>query len=215
MSTPEKKVLAQDMPQYLQNTQASRERENKKIAADNAAAEKQYQSDVAAYNKQVADQKKAEADAAKQKEAEYKALGQYQDQVAKLEAQRKQELANIPVMINDKPLSNAQRKEIARQINKGYDDAEKQISIKATKAADQYYFSQAYPGVALDNTITKQYSANLQRESLISLYEKQQANQAIKAQVNRQNSIQTAVNENIKTGGYTPLQQSAMESQSQ
>ena len=214
MSAPEKRVLAQDRPQYEQSVKAKRIAQVKKEQADYEVALKQYESDVAQY-----EQEKQAAEAQYQKDlAEYKKYQdkidqknsiqkQYEDRISELESQKQNEINSMKTykMVSTikngekvsvkKALSNEEKKAkknaISRKYNDIIDNTKKEMRGKLGSAS----FSIAYPGQPVPREVQKKYESAIasgEGVTLTQIYKQYQQNKQATLQAKRQTSIQQA-----------------------
>lgn len=211
MSSPtEKRVLAQDRPQYEQSIKAARQRENKKIEQENEKAQKQYEADLkkyeaekAAYDKQL-------------KEYQNSAQGQFDfqtkqvtDKIKALEAQRAKDLNEAHSSVWG-PGGSRNRSELAsiqNEINKQYNSKINELNKQQNALSNYYNFSVAYPNQPIPTSVLRTVQRSGNQVSLIDTFERYQTGKQAKYERDVQSSVQNAVN----APRYTPQQTAAIQ----
>lgn len=188
----ERKVLAQDQPQYSQSVrngqtqndsqyqQAEIDSQNAEIDRQNAAAEAEYQRQVAEYEKQQ-NQEKKDRIAEIQK--------QYDDKRAEIERQKADAINSIPIDPSNRRQSQTERNRIAKQ----YDSKISELNKNERLVVGQAQFSKDNPGIAFSANMYKQFASSSNATDLGTLYLNRQEAKQNKTEYKREQGVKEAV----------------------
>lgn len=217
MSVPEKRVLAQDMPQYEQSVKAKRVAQAKKEQKEYDAALKQYEIDVAKYEqeqkeaeekyqKELADYNKqlAEYEKSQEKQKDHEAgLKSFDEKIRALEEEKTRLISNIPktkrVRQGDKwvevPMSRQERADKINKIIKNISSDIKLVERQKKGFAQRSAFNILYPDAVIQPSVLRTWRENLSSSkapSLTSLYERDIYNRALSLESAKRSGAQTA-----------------------
>ena len=187
-----KQVLAQDVEQVSQATKKARESREKKEQQEYDTAVKEYEKDVAAAEAQY---QKDLAEYNKQQEAASKQQNQYDAEIQRLQAAKDKDLADAHYAVWG-PGGSRNRSDLKSRestiINQYESLINKAVEQKRVETGYQE-FSALYPGQVLPRNVAETFRKS-PSFSLTGLYQTKIEGKAAKAEYQRQASAQTAQN---------------------